>query len=71
MTGSLEVGRTGDWATHSAAHGCGASSLMIAVVIVSGNHYVLDVAGSAVLLAVSLAAATALGRLKALPSKRA
>lgn len=33
--------------------------LMVAVVIVTGNHYVLDVAGSAVLLAVAVAAARA------------
>ncbi|GII64516.1 inositol phosphorylceramide synthase [Sphaerisporangium krabiense] len=36
---------------------------MVAVVLVTGNHYVLDIAGSFALLAVSLAAAAAWGRL--------
>lgn len=35
-------------------------ALMVAVVIATGNHYVLDVVGSAVLLAVSVAVASAL-----------
>ncbi|MEV0151121.1 MULTISPECIES: phosphatase PAP2 family protein [unclassified Nonomuraea] len=36
---------------------------MTAVVLTTGNHYVLDVAGSAVLLVVSIAVASAWGRL--------
>ncbi len=37
-------------------------SLMIAVVITTGNHYVLDIVGSAVLLACSIAVAAAVAR---------
>jgi hypothetical protein len=37
--------------------------VMAADVLITGNHYVLDVAGSAVLLAVSIAAASLWGRL--------
>ena len=36
--------------------------VMAAVVITTGNHYVLDVAGSVALLTVSIAAAAAWGR---------
>ncbi|MCK2215650.1 phosphatase PAP2 family protein [Actinomadura sp. ATCC 31491] len=36
---------------------------MVAVVLATGNHYVLDIAGSLVLLAAAIAAATAWGRL--------
>ncbi|NUW33508.1 phosphatase PAP2 family protein [Nonomuraea sp. SMC257] len=36
---------------------------MVAVVIITGNHYVLDIAGSVALLAVSIAVAAACGRL--------
>ena len=36
---------------------------MTAVVLITGNHYVLDVAGSAVLLLVSIAVASAWGHL--------
>ncbi|MEU7743265.1 phosphatase PAP2 family protein [Nonomuraea sp. NPDC049158] len=36
---------------------------MMAVVLVTGNHYVLDIAGSVVLLLVSIAVASAWGRL--------
>jgi hypothetical protein len=39
--------------------------LMAAVVLATGNHYVLDVAGSVMLLAVSVAAASIWGRLAA------
>ncbi len=39
--------------------------VMVAVVITTGNHYVLDVAGSVVLLAISIAAATAWDRCRA------
>jgi hypothetical protein len=35
---------------------------MVAVVITSGNHYVLDVAGSVLLLTISIAAAKAWDR---------
>jgi hypothetical protein len=35
---------------------------MIAVVITTGNHYVLDVVGSALLLTTSIAAAAVWGR---------
>lgn len=36
---------------------------MVAVVLITGNHYVLDIAGSAVLLAVSIAVVSVWGRL--------
>lgn len=36
--------------------------VMIAVVIATGNHYVLDVAGSVALLAISIAGAEAVSR---------
>ena len=39
--------------------------VMVAVVITTGNHYVLDVAGSVVLLTISIAAATAWDRCRA------
>lgn len=37
--------------------------VMAAVVVTTGNHYVLDIVGSAVLLGISIAAASAWGRL--------
>ncbi|MGW2191693.1 phosphatase PAP2 family protein, partial [Streptosporangium sp. NPDC001682] len=36
---------------------------MAVVVLITGNHYVLDIAGSAVLLAVSIAVVSAWGHL--------
>lgn len=43
--------------------------IMIAVVITTGNHYVLDVAGTAALLAISVTAATMVGRWRPLAAE--
>ena len=46
-------------------------AIMIAVVITTGNHYILDVAGSALLLTVSIIAATAWKRNRHRPGTQA
>ena len=49
--------------------------LMVCVVITTGNHYILDVVGSAVLIRTSIVAAVAFERLRgptrSLPAKKA